>query len=649
MPTARRRTLVETVALGTDEVDVSVATHTTVVMMTPSGTLFQKRWAGLASRVQLAATATRPARIAKSLSQQQVDAILIASPTGARSDVAPTKPNVTRDLLPGGESSMPITRDDCSQLTAAALREYHDAGYWGEATFGELLDSTAHRHATSGVIDREGFHSWPDLAQRSDSLAQYFLDLGIDHGDVIAVQLPNWWEFVAAYAATAKIGAVMCQFPPTYSAHEVEFILGHSGARALVVPSRFKQHDHVADAVALCDRVDTLEHVLVASETTHARAVPLSRAWDTPALSAHDKTARGVSADDVLRIAFTSGTTGDPKAVLHTHNTTIFTNDKLNGHWRQTADSRILTFLPVGLNWGLFNTTEAVICGATLVFVEDYSPAHVFAAIEEHRCTHFGTSPSGLVGMTGSDEAANHELDSMELVVTGGAPTPLELFSRTRELFGCSIVELYGMLETGFHSCTRWEDDPKDIVGTVGVPVPWMDTTFLLENDIEARPYEEGEVIVRGPSVTVGYYRNPLANAAAFLPTGHFRTGDLGYLTESGQMRISGRKKDMIIHGGANVWAREVEDVIYQHPAVSEVAVIGIPDEYFGENICACIIPKDTTVQPLLAELLEFMDDKVAKYKLPQRVVYVTEFPMTPTGKIRKVALVDLVTGDQGL
>ena len=210
------------------------------------------------------------------------------------------------------------------------------------------------------------------------------------------------------------------------------------------------------------------------------------------------------------------------------------------------------------------------------------------------------------------------------------------------ERLGCPVIDLYGMLETGLTSCTAPDEPYEEWVGTVGRPYSFTRVRILDADDHEVPVGVEGEIVKVGPTISVGYYRNPVKNRESWTADGWFRSGDRGYLDAAGRLTISGRSKDMIIHGGANIWPRELEDALHQHPAVADVAVVGIHDDYFGENVCACVVPA-TGANPTLDDLIAFLQDEVAKYKLPQHLELFTSFPLGPTGKVLKRELTDEV------
>jgi acyl-CoA synthetase (AMP-forming)/AMP-acid ligase II len=235
-----------------------------------------------------------------------------------------------------------------------------------------------------------------------------------------------------------------------------------------------------------------------------------------------------------------------------------------------------------------------------------------------------------------------YDLSSLQVYVTGGASCPIEVIRQARRALPGHLLEMYGMLECGAQAYTRLEDDPEAVCGLVGRPLREMGVKVVDDEGRDLPANRSGEILTAGPSVTVGYYNNPEANARSFTADGWFKTGDLGVLDDKGYLKIVGRKKEMIIRGGANIYPREIEEVLFKHPKVLDVAVIGVPDPKLGERPCACIVPRPGQ-QLTLDEVTEYLRDKIATYKLPERLDLLAELPRTPTGKVQRHVLLGQV------
>ena len=539
---------------------------------------------------------------------------------------------------------MAITRED-TLLTPELIEEYTAAGYWSETTLADLFRRNAQELADKvAYVDDRSQVTWGEVWQISGEVASGLARRGVGRGDVVAVQLPNRIEFVLVLAAVVRLGAVFCQFPPDYRAREIEFILEFSEAHTIVVPDMFRGFDHTTMIDGLRDRLPKLVNT-VAVTTGEASPVDSGDAWVSldqlrrdldPADPAPD---RPSDANDVMRIAFTSGTTGEPKAVMHTANTTLCMTRHESQERGIDGDATILVFLPVGLNAGFGTVVQVANAGARGVLMEKFSPTGLLDLVERHQVTTFLAAPTAVLAILSEDSLDDRDLSCLRFVQTGGSSTPVTVLSEANERLGCPVVDLYGMLETGVTSCTDPEEPYEDWVGTVGRPYEFMRVRILDGTDQDVPVGVEGEIVKTGPTISVGYYRNPAKNKQSWTHDGWFRSGDRGYLDEAGRLTISGRSKDMITHGGANIWPRELEEILVKHPDVVDVAVVGIHDDYFGENTCACVIPRPGT-EPTLAELIAFMQDEVAKYKLPQHRELFETFPLGPTGKVLKRDLI---------
>jgi len=365
---------------------------------------------------------------------------------------------------------------------------------------------------------------------------------------------------------------------------------------------------------------------------------------DTPEID--EANALRMSPLDVMRMCFTSGTTGNPKGVLHCFNTTLCTCETFNRELAVTDRDVMLDYLPVGLNWGYMTLVQAAMAGARVVLMERFSADAALELIERERITYIPTAPASIVAMLNSPDLAQRDLGSLRIVITGGASAAVETIKAFQAAVpSAKLIELYGMLETGFHSFTRLTDDPLKVNGTVGRCVDSMGLRMIDDDGNDVPFGEVGEIAAVGPSVHMGYLDNPAANRDSFTPDGWFRTGDLGqYADKEGNVRIAGRKKEIINRGGKKYFPREIEELLYQHPTIVQAAIVGAPDSRLGEKNCLCAIIKPGS-SLTLDEVVSFLKGRVADYKLPEALVVMSDFPKTPTGKIRRPELVKRVAG----
>ena len=544
-------------------------------------------------------------------------------------------------------------RIDDPQIPPSRMQAFMESGHWTETTTNDWLEAAARAHPEKiALVDRRARLDYATYYRQASRLAARFVSLGLTAEDVVAVQLPNWNEFTVTINAAMLIGVPFCQYHSDFRSREVEFILGFTEASVLVVPREFRGFDYLTMIEELRPRLPKLQQVFVVGDDVPAGYFDLSRFLDAggvePEIPPETLRARRPGANQLARTAFTSGTTGNPKAVLHVHNTTNCALRFLNRGQRITADSVLLVFLPAGLNWGLFNVLQGIEVGCRVVFQDIFRAEEALALIERERVTHFCCAPAHLVAMLNAPAFERYDLASVQVMMTGGASCPIEVIREVRSRLPGQLLEMYGMLECGTQAHTLLTDDPEEVCGTVGRPVPEMGIRVVddLGGDVPAGSV--GEILTYGPSVTIGYYNNPEVNRQSFSADGWFHTGDQGSFDDKGNLRIVGRKKEMLIRGGANIYPREIEEVLYQHPKVLDAAVVGVPDHRLGERVCACIVPK-AGESMTFDELVVFLRDKIATYKLPEFMQTLEDLPRTPTGKVQKGPLRDIAMEKLGI
>ncbi|HEY1727342.1 MAG TPA: AMP-binding protein [Candidatus Baltobacteraceae bacterium] len=519
------------------------------------------------------------------------------------------------------------------RLTPEVVSGFYRSGDWQEQTANETLDRLAQlRPDALALVDSTRRLTFREYQEAAINLASAFLELGLTRDDVIAVQLPNGVDFPITINAAMRAGIPFCQFHHGFRSKEVGFVLEFSRARAVVIPGVHHGFDYAAMIAELRPKLPNLERVIIASDPV-------------PPASQHalaQLAERRPKSDDLCRMAFTSGTTGDPKAVVHTHNTSSCTARSSARDQRMSEQSAMLLFLPVGLNWGLGCTKQSLFSGCKIVYMERFEARKALEIIERERITHFVTAPASLVTMMDAADGGNYDLTSLEVIVSGGASCPIEVMKRAQQRFGARVLEMYGMLESGVQSRTYIEDDYQLVAGTVGRPVREAQVRVCDAEDRLVPAETVGEIECFGPSVMFGYYENPDANKRAFTADGFFRTGDLGVFDTSGLLRIAGRTKEMIIRGGANIYPREIEEVLFEHPKVADCAIVGVPHPRLGETAVACVVLRPGQHFGF-DDMIAFLEPRIARYKLPERLIVLDELPRTPTGKVQKPSLAQLV------
>jgi acyl-CoA synthetase (AMP-forming)/AMP-acid ligase II len=559
-----------------------------------------------------------------------------------------------------------------TRLTPAMAARWRGAGLWSDETFAsalaERVRATPEREALTDGTRRV---SYRDLAHGIDRMAARLRALGIAAGDVVTIQLPNWIEFAFVFFALERLGAVAVTVSVDFRSRELEYIMRFADSKMFVCCGQFRGFDHAAMAAELKPRLPSLAAIGIIGGAVPAGMVSLDdvvAARGAPAGFAPV----AMDADTVMRMAFTSGTTGNPKGVMHSHNTTLAAARILNGDLGLSADDVMMIWLPLGLNWGYLTLVQSVLAGAKAVLLDRFAPAAALDLIERERVTYIPTAPASLTAILAEPGLDRRDLSSLRIVVSGGASAPVETIRTWRRAVLASeasgqrghsevrahsasedarkraddtrpepgsLLELLGMLETGYQAYTRPGDDPERVAGSVGVPASHMGLRLVDSEGRDVPQGEEGEICCDGPSVHLGYHNNPSANAEAFLPDGWFRSGDLGMIDADGRLRIVGRLKEMINRGGKKFFPREIEEILYTHPQVLYAAIVGIPDARLGERNCLCLVPRPGE-PPTLETITAFLGDSVATYKLPERLELFRQFPFTPTGKIQRHALV---------
>lgn len=530
-----------------------------------------------------------------------------------------------------------------TRFTPAMSRRWRSAGLWSDETFASVLARQVRTMPDrEAVSDGTRRLSYRELAEAIDRMAARLRALGVAQGDVVTIQLPNWVEFPIVFFALERLGAVAVPVSVDFRGRELEYIMRFAEAKMFVCCAQFRNFNHLAMAEDLRTRLPKLASVAVIRGSFRAGMVSLDDVVAAQGAPPGFEPAQQ-DADTIMRMAFTSGTTGNPKGVMHSHNTTLAAARILNGDLGLNATDTMMIWLPCGLNWGYLTLVQSVLAGAKAVLLERFQPALALDLIERERVTYIPTAPASLTAILQEPGLAERALSSLRIVVSGGASAPLETIRAWRRVAPGALLELLGMLETGYQTYTRPGDDPEEVAGSVGRPASHMLLKLIDDAGNEVPQGEVGEICSDGPSVHLGYHNNPQANADAFLPDGWFRSGDLGLIDSAGNLRVVGRLKEMINRGGKKFFPREIEEILYTHPKVLYAAIVGIPDPRLGERNCLCLVPKSGE-PPTLQELIAFLGDSVASYKLPERLELFEQLPFTPTGKIQRHVLVREVT-----
>lgn len=521
------------------------------------------------------------------------------------------------------------------------VQEYVKQGWWGNETFADILKRRAAQHPDrTAFVDADQSITYGELWSQVNRFAEFLRLQGIGHGDVVTLQMPNRIEFAVVFFSLELIGAVANKISSDLRAVELDYILRFSKSAAYVCAREFKGFDYIELIQSVRQNLPNLKVVVCVDPTDAPGVSSLGSALKSSALLPTEERFH-MDPDEVMRMCFTSGTTGNPKGVLHSFNTTLCAARFLSQDMHVSEEDVFLIYLPVGLNWGYLTLVQVVMAGAKGVLLARFSGRSALDLIERERVTYIPTAPASIVAILNADDLAKRDLSSLRVVLTGGASASIETIKAFQQTVPkAKLIELYGMLETGFHAYTRLDDDPLRVNGTIGRCVEQLELGILDDEGNEVARGQSGELAAKGPSVHLGYLDNPNANADSFTADGWFRTGDLGeFVDGAGNVRISGRKKEIINRGGKKYFPREIEEILYQHPAFLHVAVIGLPDPRLGERNCLCAVLKPGA-SVTLEEIVKMLRGRVADYKLPEQLEILEDLPMTPTGKIRRPQLV---------
>lgn len=518
------------------------------------------------------------------------------------------------------------------------IRSFYESGYWHPQGFAELLAERAETHGDKNfVTDGTTARTYDALAGRSRRLATGLRRLGVEPGDRIAVQLPNWTEFVLIAAAVSRLGAVLVPIMPIYRAAEVGYILRHAGARMAITCEEFKGFGHLEMFESLRAESPELTSLVVARGEAPG-AASLDELADTPEGSLGEPP----SPDDGFLIVYTSGTTSRPKGCFHTFNTVRASAAAIAKSVRYTEDDVQFGPSPVTHSTGLVTSVVLpLLTGASSHLMESWEPGEGLQRIAKHGCTAAVTATPFLQMLSKAYDPDRHDASSLRLWVCAGSPIPGSIVRHAAEQFpGCRVLSLYGRSENFLTTMCTVDDPPERSATSDGSAVAGASVKIVDESGAELPRGTEGDIAYRGPSHMLEYYRDPEQTAGLFTPDGYSRSGDLGHMDADGYVRVTGRLKDIVIRGGLNISSRELEDLLVEHPAVAEAAVVGMPDERLGERVCAYVVPAPGQAPPSLEDLTSYLRSRdVATPKLPERLELLDQLPMTATGKVRKHVL----------
>ena len=520
-------------------------------------------------------------------------------------------------------------------------------------TIGEQLARTVAEHGAREAlvsVHQDIRWTYDEFADRVRRLAKAMMAAGLEVGDRVGLWSPNYAEWTLVQFATAEIGVILVNINPSYRTHELAYALNQSGCRWIVAAPAFKTSDYRSMVAEVEGECADLERAVFFWDDDWNDLVAGSDQVADDELAARSAS---LTADDPINIQYTSGTTGFPKGATLTHRGILNNGHNVALGQNFTHEDRLCIPVPFYHCFGMvMGNLGCVSTGACMVIPGDaFDPAAVLAAVERERCTALYGVPTMFIAELGLDNFDDFDLSSLRTGVMAGSLCPVDAMVACVEKMNMrDVTNCYGMTETSPVSCqTMIGDTLEHQTETVGVAHPHVEIRIADPATGETLPRgERGEFCTRGYSVMQGYWNEPEKTAASIDADGWIHTGDIAIMFDDGYVNIVGRIKDMVIRGGENVYPREVEEFLLGHPAVADVQVIGVPDPKYGEEVMACIIAVDG-MSPTLDDIKEFCDGKIAHFKVPRYVQIVDEFPMTVTGKIRKIELRESAVATLGL
>ena len=480
--------------------------------------------------------------------------------------------------------------------------------------------------------------TYQELGDKVALAAGALRDLGVGHGDIVAVQVPNWWEFVVVSLACGRIGAVVNPLMPIFRERELEFMLGFAEAKVFVVPAMFRGFDHAAMAEDLKKKLPKLEHLIVVDGDGPNAFDRLLLQGSHRVEAAESAEESALAADDLALMMFTSGTTGSPKGVMHSCNTLLACTKALSERFGLTEQEVLLTCSPAGHMTGFVaSIIVGIYLGATVVLQDIWEGRRGVAILAAEGVTYTAASSPFLADICDIVGEGATKPARLRSFLCGGAPIPPVLIDRAARELGLKVCSLWGMTEALSGTLTEPSRAALKSSSTDGRPLDGVEVKIADTRGVSLPLGQTGRLLVRGAQMSLGYYQRP--DIPTYDAEGWFDTGDLAYMDAEGYIRINGRSKDVLIRGGENIPVVEIEALLYKHPAVAMAAIVGYPDARLGERACAFVELRPGATLDLAGVQAYMTECKVAKQYWPERVEILEVVPRTPSGKIQKFIL----------
>ncbi|ENB6352073.1 medium-chain fatty-acid--CoA ligase [Escherichia coli] len=517
---------------------------------------------------------------------------------------------------------------------------YRQQGLWGDASLVDYWQQTARAMPDKiAVVDNHGAsYTYSALDHAASCLANWMLAKGIESGDRIAFQLPGWCEFTVIYLACLKIGAVSVPLLPSWREAELVWVLNKCQAKMFFAPTLFKQTRPVDLILPLQNQLPQLQQIVGVDKLAPATSsLSLSQiiADNTPLT-----TAITVHGDELAAVLFTSGTEGLPKGVMLTHNNILASERAYCARLNLTWQDVFMMPAPLGHATGfLHGVTAPFLIGARSVLLDIFTPDACLALLEQQRCTCMLGATPFVYDLLNLLEKQPADLSALRFFLCGGTTIPKKV-ARECQQRGIKLLSVYGSTESSPHAVVNLDDPLSRFMHTDGYAAAGVEIKVVDDARKTLPPGYEGEEASRGPNVFMGYFDEPELTARALDEEGWYYSGDLCRMDEAGYIKITGRKKDIIVRGGENISSREVEDILLQHPKIHDACVVAMPDERLGERSCAYVVLKAPHHSLSLEDVVTFFSRKrVAKYKYPEHIVVIEKLPRTASGKIQKFLL----------
>ncbi|HHO9631015.1 TPA: medium-chain fatty-acid--CoA ligase [Escherichia coli] len=517
---------------------------------------------------------------------------------------------------------------------------YRQQGLWGDASLADYWQQTARAMPDKiAVVDNHGAsYTYSALDHAASCLANWMLVKGIESGDRIAFQLPGWCEFTVIYLACLKIGAVSVPLLPSWREAELVWVLNKCQAKMFFAPTLFKQTRPVDLILPLQNQLPQLQQIVGVDKLAPATSsLSLSQiiADNTPLT-----TAITTHGDELAAVLFTSGTEGLPKGVMLTHNNILASERAYCARLNLTWQDVFMMPAPLGHATGfLHGVTAPFLIGARSVLLDIFTPDACLALLEQQRCTCMLGATPFVYDLLNVLEKQPADLSALRFFLCGGTTIPKKV-ARECQQRGIKLLSVYGSTESSPHAVVNLDDPLSRFMHTDGYAAAGVEIKVVDDARKTLPPGCEGEEASRGPNVFMGYFDEPELTARALDEEGWYYSGDLCRMDEAGYIKITGRKKDIIVRGGENISSREVEDILLQHPKIHDACVVAMPDERLGERSCAYVVLKAPHHSLSLEEVVAFFSRKrVAKYKYPEHIVVIEKLPRTASGKIQKFLL----------